>query len=310
MDEFDVRLERRLRALDAAVPVVGTADRPKVQAVRGSPRSEDRLHPATALAAVAVVVAFALAVQQPSPDPSGSDGLGPQEVPQVRPTAATSTVPSETTGIRATPNADGDPKASGPQPPATQGPRASATPGPVDHSAPYTTGQMAAVIDASLREHPAAVPEAVRPPEVLAAMAATFAREIRTYDGHPYQRIEVSAKCGTPPEYCEVSVQGMPAWYDVFTDVYLFEVYPATLRIALVWSSLGGLPPGLAEELSDQVLVLDTDRRIGERLFSGAWWLLTGTDRYELRYANPNAPEEPNVVVVFDRAAGRIVDIH
>jgi hypothetical protein len=210
------------------------------------------------------------------------------------------------TTSRATPYAFGS-KEAYTQPPETEPPQAIATAGPVNHAAPYTSGDMMGVMEASLGEHPAGFPLAIRPPEVMALMAASMARAIRTYDGRPYQRAEVTAKCSSPPMYCEVSVQGMPAYYTVFTDTYLFEVYPKTLRILLAWSSLGGLPPGLDQELDAAVRALDSEHRIGMRLFSGARWLLAGADRYELTYTDANAPEERNLVVVFDRPSGRVV---
>ena len=187
-----------------------------------------------------------------------------------------------------------------------------ATVAPSGHGRPYTVGDMAALLrDAAAR--PAGFAAEVATPQLLETMAGVLADQVYSYDGTPYQRVTMSARCDGPPvEQCDLALTGIPAFTDdpEIRDDYLWTVDPVTGRMSMIDHWLGGFPDTLTASLDALAQSLDVDGRYKDRyLVRVGWELAPPDDAYVLRYTNGLGEGDLVFLVTVDRAARRIVSI-
>ncbi len=186
-----------------------------------------------------------------------------------------------------------------------------ATVAPSGHGRPYTADDMAAILRVAAAR-PSGFASEVGTPQLLATLASVLADQVYSYDGTPYQRVVVGARCGVPPVQCDLDLQGVPAFTDDpdVWDSYSWTIYPATAQVIMTSHGLSGFPAALTASLDALAQSLDIDGRYKDRYLMGVQWeLAPPDDAYVLRYSNGLGEGDPVFLVTVDRAAKRIVSI-
>ncbi len=186
-----------------------------------------------------------------------------------------------------------------------------ATVAPSGHGRPYSANDMAAILrDAAAR--PSGFAGALATPQLLATLAGVLADQVYTYDGTPYQRVTITARCDAPPVRCDLFLEGVPGFTDDphAQDGYIWTVYPATAQVTMTSHGLSGFPTALTASLDALAQSLDVDARYKDRYLLGVQWeLAPPDDAYVLRYGNGLGEGDLVFLVTVDRTARRIVSI-
>ncbi len=186
-----------------------------------------------------------------------------------------------------------------------------ATVAPSGHGRPYTAADMAALLGAAAAR-PSGFAGELNTPPLVETMAGVLAGDVYTYDGTPYQRVVITARCDTPPSRCDLFLEGVPGFTDDphDQDGYIWTVYPATARVILTSHGLSGFPTALTASLDALAQSLDIDGQYKDRYLMGVQWeLAPPDDAYVLRYSNGLGEGDLVFWVTVDRAARRIVSI-
>ena len=94
-----------------------------------------------------------------------------------------------------------------------------ATPAGMTHGRPYQPADIAAVIQAM----PSFAP-ALRTPAMTLKLASAIASDIWTYDGTPYELLQISGRCDDGPRLrCDVFTEGLPGFARTRDDFDLYQ---------------------------------------------------------------------------------------
>ena len=186
-----------------------------------------------------------------------------------------------------------------------------ATVAPSGHGRPYTAADMAALLGAAAAR-PSGFASELNTPQLLDTIAGVLADDVYSYDGMPYQRVVITARCDRPPVRCELFLTGIPAFTDDphAQDGYIWTVDPVTAQVTKTSYGLSGYPAALTASLDALARSLDVDGRYKDRyLVQVAWELAPPDDAYVLRYSNGLGEGDLVFWVTVDRTARRIVSI-
>jgi len=172
------------------------------------------------------------------------------------------------------------------------------------HARAYTPATLAPILTASS----ARLPEALRSADLIEALAS----RIWTFDGQPYLQATLTGSCDDGNARCDLQVKGLPAFAadrdaaDRYT--FTFDVRTRVLSDAGE-PSLRGLPPGRTAELDAAVRRAVPDRVRDLALLATQWALPPPADAYLLRYGTGDEEGDPQLIVRFDRDAGRVLSV-